>query len=167
MSSDITSSMDPVESSFDLVEEILDDADWSYERDSNNSVHCIAPTRWGDLGSVFTMRQNPQALQFTVTLDVKPTPARRTEVNELVVLINEQMVLGHFDYWSDDDLVLFRHAIPMAHRFEPEGSEINAVIDAATQAAERFTPALNYVIWAGKSAAEALQIAMFETHGEA
>ena len=33
------------ENSMDLVEQILDDADWSYERDGHDSVHCIVPTR--------------------------------------------------------------------------------------------------------------------------
>ena len=164
---EVSSSLDSAENSFDLVEEILDDADWSYERDSNNSVHCIAPTRWGDLGSVFTMRQEPRALQFTVTLDVKPTPSRRGELNALITLINEKMGIGHFDYWTGDDLILYRHAIPMAGRLEPESSEISAVIESATEAAECYTPAMNYIIWAGMTAEQAMQIAQFETHGEA
>jgi hypothetical protein len=37
----------------------------------------------------------------------------------------------------------------------------------AVEASERYFPALQYVVWAGKSAREALDAAMFETSGEA
>lgn len=167
MTLDVSSFSDPVENSLDLVERALDAADWTHERDGYNSVHCIAPTCWGDLGGVFTMAEAPDALHFSVTLDVKPTPTRRNEVSELILLMNEKLWLGHFDYWLQDGMILFRHTIPMAGRAEPDANEISAVIDAATQAVERFTPSLNYVIWAGKTAEEAMETAMFETVGEA
>jgi hypothetical protein len=37
----------------------------------------------------------------------------------------------------------------------------------AIHACERYYPALQFVIWAGKSAAEAMTAAMFDTEGEA
>ncbi len=163
----VSDQMDPVENSLDLIERELDAADWSHERDGYNSIHCIAPTCWGDLGGVFTMQESPDALHFSVTLDVKPTLARRGEVSELVILMNEKLWLGHFDYWMADGIILFRHTIPMAGRTEPEASEVTAVIEAAKTAVERFTPSLNYVIWAGKSAEDAMVAAMFDTVGEA
>lgn len=167
MTQEVSSHTEAIENSLDLVEQELDAADWSYERDGYNSVHCIAPTRWGDLGGVFTMREDPDALFFSVTLDVKPTPSRRNEINELLIRANEKLWLGHFDFWPIDGLILFRHTIPMAGRNEPEAAEISAIIAAATEAVERFTPCMNYVIWAGKTAEEAMQAALFETIGEA
>jgi hypothetical protein len=38
---------------------------------------------------------------------------------------------------------------------------------AAVSATERFVPAFNFLIWAGKSPRDALEAVMFETHGEA
>lgn len=162
-----TQAEDTVENSLDLIERVLEDADWSYERDGYNSVHCIIPTHWGDMGGVFTMREETESLQFSLTLDVKPTAIRRNALNELLVMINEQLWLGHFDFWPMDDSILFRHTIAMSGRSEPAGSEISSVISAATRAIEKFTPSMNYVIWAGKSASESLETAMFETIGQA
>lgn len=158
---------DIAENSMEQVERVLEDADWSYERDSRNTVHCIVPTRWGDMGAVFSIREPHQSLQFSLTLDVKPTPSRREELADLVILINDKMSLGHFDYWPGDDLVTFRHAISMTGRIGAEATEISAVIDAACASAEKFVPSMNYVIWAGKSAIDAMGMAMFETIGEA
>lgn len=168
MTSTLISSGDSVENSLELIERVLDDSDWSYERDSYNSLHCIIPTKWGEMGGIFSMREVPsEALQFSLTLDVKPTRTRRGELNELLLLINEQLWLGHFDHWPMDDMVVFRHTIAMAGRTEPEGAEISAIIEAATSAIDQFTPCMNYVIWAGKTAAEAMETALFETVGEA
>ncbi len=167
MTREVSLHTDAIENSLDLVERELDAADWSHERDGYNSIHCIAPTRWGDLGGVFTMREEPEALHFSVTLDVKPTPSRRNEINELLIMANEKLWLGHFDFWPGDGLIIFRHTISMAGREEPESKEISAIIAAATEAVERFTPCMNYVIWAGKSAEDAMLAAMFETIGEA
>lgn len=167
MSPETSTHFESAEESLDLIERELDAADWAYERDGLNSVHCIAPTCWGELGGVFTVQECPDSLHFSVTLDVKPTNSRRAEVSELIILINEKLWLGHFDYWMRDGMILFRHTIPLHGRASPEACEVGAVIEAATDAIERFTPSLNYVIWAGKSAEEAMEAAMFETIGEA
>jgi hypothetical protein len=40
-------------------------------------------------------------------------------------------------------------------------------LENAVSAAERYYPAFQFVIWAGKSAREAMDAALFETAGEA
>ena len=155
------------DSSLDIVEQTLAAAELSYERDTEDSVHCIAPTRWGELGCLFAQRWDPAAIHFTMTLDVKPARGRRAELCDLVARINERLWLGHFDYWAEENLIMFRHALPMLERREPEPGEITAVLLAATEAVDRFVPSMNFVIWAGKSAQEAVDTALFETIGEA
>jgi hypothetical protein len=41
------------------------------------------------------------------------------------------------------------------------------MLAGAIHACERYYPALQFVIWAGKTAAEAMTAAMFDTEGEA
>jgi hypothetical protein len=41
------------------------------------------------------------------------------------------------------------------------------MLSGAIDACERYYPALQFVVWAGKSAAEAMSAAMFDTEGEA
>jgi hypothetical protein len=41
------------------------------------------------------------------------------------------------------------------------------MLGAATDACERYFAAFQYVVWAGKSAREAVDAVMFDTHGEA
>jgi hypothetical protein len=76
------------------------------------------------------------------------------------------MWIGHFDHWPKDGLVMFRHALVLAGGVEPAGSQCESVLATAVEACERYFPALQFVVWAGKPAREALDAAMFETSGE-
>ncbi len=155
---------DPME----LVESCLAVAGWDFQRDEEDAtLQCIAATRWGDMGGLFAARQEPPALHFSITLDVKPTRERRAAIAELVMMANERLWLGHFDYWADEGVIIFRHALPMLDRIEPDNGEVRAVLAAGLDAVNMFVPAFNFVIWAGKTPQEALEAALFETAGEA
>lgn len=152
----------------DVVESCLAVAGWDFQRDEGDeTLQCIAATRWGDMGGMFASRHEPPALHFSITLDVKPTNSRRSQIAELVMMANERLWLGHFDYWADEGVIIYRHALPMLDRSEPGTGEVRAVMAAGIDAVNMFVPAFNFVIWAGKSPSEALEAAMFETAGEA
>ncbi len=151
----------------DLVEQFLEANGWHYEREDADCLHCIVPSRWGELGALFAVRQEPTALHFSVTLDVKPQARKRAALNEMILMVNERLWLGHFDYWAEEGVILFRHALPLLDRDVPSGGEVRAVMASAVEAVDRFVPAFNFVIWAGKSPEEAIEAALFDTQGEA
>ncbi|WP_084398071.1 type III secretion system chaperone family protein [Henriciella aquimarina] len=167
MSLNIEHSRDNLADPLDLVEACLESAGWEHQRDEESTLQCIAQSRWGEMGALFASRIEPPALHFTLTLDLKPTRARQQAIAKLVLMANERLWLGHFDYWIEDGVMLFRHTIPMLDRLEPDPGEIRAVLAAATDAVNMFVPAFNFVIWAGKSPEEAIDAALFETDGEA
>ena len=49
----------------------------------------------------------------------------------------------------------------------PSGQQCEALLGTALDSCERYFSAFQFVVWAGKSAREALDAAMFETSGEA
>ncbi len=64
-------------------------------------------------------------------------------------------------------MVMFRHALVLAGGVSASGRQCEAVLGAALDSAERYFPAFQFVVWAGKSPREAMDSAMFETAGEA
>ena len=88
-------------------------------------------------------------------------------MQQLIALINEQLWVGHFDLWTKDGMVMFRHALVLAGGVEAAGRQCEALLDTALDTCERYFPAFQFVVWAGKAAREALDAAMFETSGEA
>lgn len=167
MSLSQSENFDPSADTLDLIEDFLETNSWPHEREEDEAVQCIVPSRWGEMGGLFAMRQDPPAVHFSVTLDVKPLVGKKAAIAELVMMMNERLWLGHFDYWAEESVILFRHALPMLDRDCPSGGEVRSIMAAAVDSIDRFIPAFNFVVWAGKSPREAMDAAMFETHGEA
>ncbi len=167
MSLETTALCDMTTDPLDVIEQALAVTGWHHERDEDETIQCVVPTRWGDMGGLFAWRRDPAAVHFSVTLDVKPQSRKQAAIAELVLMVNERLWLGHFDYWVDEGVLLFRHALPMLGRNEPSDGEIRALMATASESIERFIPAFNFILWADKSPREALEGAMFETRGEA
>jgi hypothetical protein len=151
----------------EVVEQTLLAADWACERSEEGIIHCASLTKWGEFGGMFVWRDEPASLNFSLTLDLRAPNAKQHAISELLRKINERLWLGHFDYWNDEGVAVFRHTLPMLDRISPDPGEIAAVLAAALDAADQFLPAFNFVVWAGKSAEEAVAAVVFETHGEA
>lgn len=160
-------SVDAHDRSMDVVEQTLLAADWACERSEEGLIHCASLTRWGEFGGMFAWRDEPASLNFSLTMDLRAPNAKQPAISELLRRMNERLWLGHFDYWADEGVAVFRHTIPMLDRISPDPGEIAAVLAAALDAADQFLPAFNFVVWAGKSAEEAVTAVAFETHGEA
>jgi hypothetical protein len=107
-----------------------------------------------------------EALHLACAFDMRVPDLRLGEVQQLVARINEQLWIGHFDVWMQNGMVMFRHALVLAD-VSASGRQCEAVLGCALDACERYFPAFQFVVWAGKSAREAMESAMFETAGEA
>lgn len=151
----------------DTIEEVLEASGWQFDRDEDGVIQAVAETRWGDMGALFAAREEPAAVHYSLTLDVKPVETKRAAISELIVMANERLWLGHFDYWADEGVIIFRTTFPLLDRPSPTDGEIRAVVAASVSAVDRFVPAFNFLIWAGKTPREAIEAAMFETQGEA
>jgi hypothetical protein len=151
----------------DVVERMASGRDWAFERASDDEITLMINGRWSDYHVSFTWMPDIEALHLACAFDLKVPERRHGDVQQLVSLINEQMWVGHFDLWTKDGLVMFRHAIVLAGTIEPSGRQYEAVLSTALEACERYFPAFQFVLWAGKGAREALDAAMFETAGEA
>ena len=75
------------------------------------------------------------------------------------------MWIGHFDVWSQDGTVMFRHSLLLDGGVSTSDRQCEAVLGRALDACEQYYPAFQFVIWAGKSAREAMDAVMFVTVG--
>ena len=151
----------------DVVERIAAINDWSFERAGDDEITMLVGGKWSDYQVSFTWMHDIEALHLACAFDLKVPEPRRAEVLALIALINEQLWVGHFDMWTKDGIVMFRHALLLAGGVEVAGRQCEALLDAALDTSERYYQAFQFVVWAGKSAREALDTAMFDTAGEA
>jgi len=115
----------------------------------------------------FTWQEDSGGLALSCAFESKlPKPALQ-RVHSLLVMINEKLWLGHFDICSEDSTVMFRHSLLLRDGAGTTAEHLQDLLDIAIEECERFYPAFQSVVWGGKSPAEALEIAMFETIAEA
>jgi hypothetical protein len=151
----------------DVVERLAAGNDWSFERSSDDEITILVTGRWTDYQLSYTWMGDIEALHLACAFDLRVPERRRAEVQALISLINERLWVGHFDHWNAEGLIMFRHALVLAGGTEASGKQCEALLGTALEACERYFTAFQFVVWAGKTAREALDAAMFETSGEA
>jgi len=151
----------------DNVERMAATRDWAFDRSSDDEVTLVVSGDWAEYQLSFTWMSNIEALHLACAFDLKVPALRRSEVIELITKVNEQLWVGHFDFWEKDGLVMFRHALMLAGGSTASDDQCEALLGAAVEACERYFQAFQFVVWAGKTAREALDASLFETTGEA
>ena len=151
----------------DVVERLAAGNDWTFERAGDDEITILVTGKWTDYQVSYTWMGDIEALHLACAFDLRVPDRRRADVQQLISLINEQMWVGHFDLWTTEGIVMFRHALMLSGGVEASGKQCQALLDNALEACERYFSAFQFVVWAGKPAREALSAAMFETSGEA
>lgn len=151
----------------DMIELIAAQNDWSFERSGEDEITVSVQGTWCDYHVSFSWMEEIEALHLACAFDIKVLDARKTEVMKLLALVNEQMWIGHFDLWQSEGVIMYRHALLLAGQAEASDEQIEAMLQNALEACERFYQAFQFVVWAGQSAKEAMDHSMIETVGEA
>jgi len=151
----------------DVVERLANGNDWSFERQGDDEITILVTGKWTDYQLSYTWMSDIEALHLACAFDLKVPERRRREVQALISMINERLWVGHYDLWVKEGIVMFRHALVLAGGVEASGRQCEALLGTAVDSCERYFSAFQFVVWAGKSAKEALDAAMFETSGEA
>jgi hypothetical protein len=142
---------------------------WVHERVGEEEVVAATEGAWGQYELRGIWREDDRVLQFLAFPDITVQADKFVAIYETLGLINEQMWLGHFELWSGNGAIVFRHATLLESQDGPhlDTEQADALIDSATGELDRFYPVFQFVLWGGKSPSEAIAAAMVETQGEA
>ncbi|HZP18991.1 MAG TPA: YbjN domain-containing protein [Bauldia sp.] len=151
----------------DAIEHIAALNDWTFERAGEDEITICVGGTWAEYNVSFSWLEERDAIHLACAFDLKVPEPRRMEVMRLLSAVNEQLWIGHFDLWSEEGAVIFRQAQLLSGGVEPNTSQVERLLVAAIDACERYFQAFQFVVWAGKTAPEALEGVMFETVGEA
>ena len=151
----------------DLLEQVASVRDWFFERSHEDELNICVAGDWRAYQISLNWRDDLSGLHVACALDLRVPPEKRPVIRHLLTLINEQLWSGHFDIWSDDGVVLFRNSLLLCGGAAATPEQCEALLRLAVEACERYYPAMQFVMWAGKSAEEAIAAAMFETQGRA
>ena len=167
MSASLATSFDTAANPLDMMEQIVSENEWAFDRRSESEMAAEAPGRWCDYGLYFNWSHQISVMHFTCAFDMKVPEKHRPALYELLTLANEKLWLGHFGLESDDGMPVFRHAILLRGAAGASAESLEDLVDIALTECERFYPAFQFVLWGGKSPTEALAAAMLDCAGEA
>ncbi len=151
----------------DILEQIIAANEWAFERRSDGEMAAEAPGKWCDYGLHFSWSHEISAMAFTCAFDLKVPPERREKLYELLALANDRLWIGHFGIEVEDGVPVFRHSVLLRGSPSASAESLEDMVDIAITECERFFPAFQFVLWGGKSPAEALAASMLDCVGQA
>ncbi len=141
--------------------------DWPHELVNDDEIVATVQGSWTSYELRGVWRSDDRVLQLLVFPDIRVIDDRRDAAHEALALINEQIWLGHFELWSGSGTILFRHGVMVGGDGTLSVDDADTIVDSAIDECERFYPVFQFVLWGGKTAAEAIAASLIETRGEA
>jgi len=160
---DIAREIHPV----DMIEHVALHNEWDFERNSEDEISLTIVGQWTEYNVSLSWMQDFEALHLACAFDMKIPEARLHEVTRLLSLINEQLLIGHFDIWAKEGVLMFRQTLMLNGGAIPTGEQLECLLMSALEACERYFQAFQFVVWAGHPAEKSLDFALFETTGNA
>lgn len=151
----------------DAVEDVMIGRDLNFDRPVEEEIVGEISSLWGTLKLWYRWEETLGLLVFSCAMEGKIAPLQRTKIYPLLAAINEKIWLGHFDFASEEGAVIFRHSLMLRKSDELFLEQIENLLEIATTECDRFYPALQAVVWGNQLPEDALNLAMFETAGEA
>lgn len=159
--------MDPAYNPLDLVESVIMDRDWVFDRPADGELIAEVSGTWCNYRVWFNWQEDAGGLTLSCALDTKFPKTMVFKIHSLLALVNEKIWLGHFEINSEEASIVFRHSMLLRDGAGTTQEHLNELLDIAVNECERFFPAFQSVVWGGKTAAESLELALFDTVGEA
>ena len=151
----------------DAVERLATLNEWAFDRQQDDEIAILVNGVWARYEVAITWIPDVESLHFSCAFDLKVAERKRADISELVRLINAEMWLGHFDLWSHENIVMFRHAHCLSGGARASDAQCRSLFEAAIKACDTYYQSFQFVLWAGRSPREAMDFAMFETAGAA
>ena len=156
----------------DMLEHVFDANGWAFERSGDEEISTSIKAGWATYHLRALWRDEERVLQIIARADLACPEDRRMAIYETLGLINEQLWMGHFELWSADGTVLFRHATLLDTEEDEEEPDLTigqaeVLVEAAVDEFERFYPVFQLVMFADRTPQDAMAAALLETLGEA
>ena len=151
----------------DLVEHIFANQKFELDRRNLNEVAVEVQGKWNNMVLFFAYEKNMNCMHLSCLMDIKTIIQDRSKVFELLALANEQLWMGHFSYWTEQNMPVFKHSIIINQEDENLTDKLSQIINIAIKECERMYPIFNVVLTKDMDPQRAMSPLMMETQGTA
>lgn len=147
------------------IEMMLAIEGFQFDRTAEDEIRFTTKGTWCDYTLWFTPSPDGHCLQLCLSFDEAIPDSMWEKGKDLIMRINEHMPFGHFDVWSDDGQVVWRHA--HLTLTPPTLDDLYMMVSLAMSEAECFYPAVHGLVHNHMSTNDAMDAALFQTVGHA
>lgn len=151
----------------DVVENIFASRSFELERRSLNEVVVEVQGKWNNMLLFFAWEATMQCMHISCLMDIETKIEDRSKIFELLALVNEELWVGHFSYWTEQNIPVFKHSVLLKDDEELFEDQISRLIDIAIKECERMYPIFKVVLTKGMDPKQALYPMMMTTLGQA
>lgn len=163
---ELAKNLAPEYNPIDVVENIFSSRSFELERRSINEVVVEVQGKWNNMLLFFAWEANMQCMHLSCLMDIETKIEDRSKIFELLALVNEELWVGHFSYWTEQNIPVFKHSVILNDGEDIE-SKISQIIDIAIKECERMYPIFKVVLTKGMNPKQALYPMMMATVGQA
>ena len=163
---ELAKNLAPEYNPIDVVENIFSSRSFELERRSINEVVVEVQGKWNNMLLFFAWEANMQCMHLSCLMDIETKIEDRSKIFELLALVNEELWVGHFSYWTEKNIPVFKHSVILNDGEDIE-SKISQIIDIAIKECERMYPIFKVVLTKGMDPKQALYPMMMATVGQA
>ena len=151
----------------DMLAQLFEARGWPCEFVTEDEISGEIQGSWAKYQIRGIWRDEDRVLQLLCLPDIRVPDAKRQTTFELLALVNEQLWLGHFDIWSQGDMLVYRNGVMLGADGLLGLDQAQALVETAIDECDRFYPAFQFVLWSDKAPREALASALVDAAGEA
>jgi len=140
----------------DTIENIFARDNVSFDRRKENELVAEVLGKWDNMLIFFAYEEHLHCLHISCLLNIETAAVDRSKMFELLALLNENLWLGHFSYWSEQKMPIFKHSLILQDNEELFTSKISKIIELSIMECERVYPIFNAVMRQNISPTQAL-----------
>lgn len=151
----------------DIVETLAEHHEWDFDRVTDDQIAMAVEAQWRTYSITLAWSPQDETLRLICTFEMDPPEDSLPQLFEALNSVNDNCWAGAFTYWHEQRLMVWRYGLVLSGGQMANPDQIDRLIGTAVATSERFYPAFQLVTWGGRSAEEAMQIAIAEAYGRA
>lgn len=140
----------------DTVEMIFEKKSLSYERRAENEVVVEIEGKWNNMLLFVAWEQNLHCLHLSCLMNINAEIEDCSRIFELLALVNENLWLGHFSFWSAHKMPIFKHSVIIGPDDADFIKKLEQMMEIAVNECEQMYPVFDAVITEHVSPKQAL-----------
>ncbi|MBR6327964.1 MAG: YbjN domain-containing protein [Alphaproteobacteria bacterium] len=130
----------------DILENIFGQKAFEWERRGLNEIVIEVSGKWQDMLLFFAWEERLKCLHMSCLIDIENKLCDKNKMFELLALVNENLWLGHFSYWTEHDMPIFKHSIIVDGNDAAFEEKLAQMVDIALTECEQAYPVFQAVL---------------------